>query len=599
MTLSLTKWDTNEIGVDYTLAYIRNNCVGFASATSQLNSEIEKLASGNSASLAKAKEKLFTCRANYKKLEFFLEYFLPYPTNIYNRPVTFEIEDPLPEYQSPIGLQVIEQLLYGNQEEIDLKSLKEQAAAVADAAQDLRKSLYGLSISDSRILESIRLEMIRIATLGITGYDTPASGNCITETNAALGAVQTVLQPYLQIKNVPVADTVDKYLNQCLHATMQTDFNSFDRLAFLHDAMLPLQNSLGQLIKDLKLEICSQPYINYNAPHIFSRDFLTVDAPNENALTDRKLIAIGKKLFFDPILSANHQKSCASCHQPGKFFTDKLAKGLSIDNHTFLKRNTPGLLYAAFQRKQFWDGRVSSLEDQVTDVITNSKEMNGDTTVILQQLNQHPEYSKLLQPYVQATSDNTINMAIVTKAIAAYERSLAPMNSLFDKYMNGQISKLTPLQKEGFNLFMGKAQCATCHFPPLFNSLLPPAFDISEFEVIGTPLNKHLTKAITDTDSGYYHTVPLSFTIQSFKVPTVRNIARTAPYMHNGAFSNLQQILDFYNKGGGVGIGIAVPHQTLSEQPLQLTGRELKAIKSFLHTLTDQLSDTQNNTLQP
>jgi cytochrome c peroxidase len=140
--------------------------------------------------------------------------------------------------------------------------------------------------------------------------------------------------------------------------------------------------------------------------------------------------------------------------------------------------------------------------------------------------------------------------------------------------------------RDGFNLFMGKAQCGTCHFLPLFNGVKPPYIG-SEFEVLGTPADTIYSALSADT--GRYGVNPAPETHRAFRTGTLRNIARTAPYMHNGVFTTLMQVINFYDAGGGAGHGLNVPNQTLSADSLQLSPREKNAIISFLITLNEDL----------
>ena len=161
------------------------------------------------------------------------------------------------------------------------------------------------------------------------------------------------------------------------------------------------------------------------------------------------------------------------------------------------------------------------------------------------------------------------------------------MNSPFDRYIAGDHQALTSAQKNGFNLFMGKAQCGTCHFAPVFNGSTPPFFNHTEYEVLGVPGLGSSAKNIADKDLGRYEQFPIYLYKGAFKTPTVRNSAMTGPYMHNGRFNTLLQVLDFYNRGGGAGIGLSSPEQTLSSKPLRLSKEEINDIIAFLHALTD------------
>ncbi len=154
--------------------------------------------------------------------------------------------------------------------------------------------------------------------------------------------------------------------------------------------------------------------------------------------------------------------------------------------------------------------------------------------------------------------------------------------------MQGDKSKLTRKEKQGFNLFMGKAKCATCHFTPVFNGTTPPLFNKSEAEVLGVPASRDTVKPVIDPDEGRYSLYHYPQYKHAFKTPTVRNITKTAPYMHNGVYRTLDEVLEFYNKGGGTGLGMKIDNQTLSGDRLNLTKGEMKAIIAFLGALEDQ-----------
>jgi cytochrome c peroxidase len=174
--------------------------------------------------------------------------------------------------------------------------------------------------------------------------------------------------------------------------------------------------------------------------------------------------------------------------------------------------------------------------------------------------------------------------------MAAYVQSLRGLNSPVDRYLRGETDTLSPAVKRGFNLFMGKAACGTCHFAPVFNGTVPPLYNDSESEVLGVPENPYAAKLVLDKDPGRGAAKlkeGAEFYKHSFKTPTLRNIALTAPYMHNGAYRTLNDVMDFYNKGGGRGFGLDVPHQTLSDEPLHLTKGEINDIITFMQALTD------------
>jgi cytochrome c peroxidase len=169
--------------------------------------------------------------------------------------------------------------------------------------------------------------------------------------------------------------------------------------------------------------------------------------------------------------------------------------------------------------------------------------------------------------------------------------SLSSFNSPFDQYVRGERKELPEAAKRGFNLFMGKAACGTCHFAPSFNGLVPPFYEESESEVLGVPSTPGSENLVIDPDLGRLESSrpqdEAYFYAFSFKTPTVRNAALTAPYMHNGVYETMEEVIDFYNKGGGLGMGIDIPHQTLPDAPLNLNEGEVKDLIAFMEALTD------------
>jgi cytochrome c peroxidase len=261
-------------------------------------------------------------------------------------------------------------------------------------------------------------------------------------------------------------------------------------------------------------------------------------------------------------------------------------------------RNVPSLLNAALQPEQFADERAGSLEQQIGMVLSSANEMRSSAKIAAERVSANASYRaefKRLWNERAGVRGATITDNALVIALAAYLRSLTAMNSRFDRAMRGEPSALTTEEKLGFNLFTGKARCATCHFAPVFNGAAPPAYASSEPEIINVP-NANVTKHATiDRDLGRARIDGLPEHRYAFKVPTVRNVALTAPYMHNGVFSTLEQVVDFYNRGGGAGIGIASTSQTLSSTPLHLSTQEQSALVAFLRSLTDSTLVTQRS----
>lgn len=574
------------IGVEHTVAYFKTHALEFAGNIRELETRINEINEQDSGSVIPAREALKKSRLAFKRIEFFVNYFFPSLIIIYNAPAVIEVEEPFMESREPTGLQVIEALLYSAAPAGNKKNLQQQVALLQEASADLNSLLYNLPVSDAQVLESVRLELISVLLLGTAGFDAPEMKTGITEAHQSFQTFAIILEPYL-VQKPTQADSVRHYLQKAIQLTgTSEDFNGFDRLGLLMQAGLPLQRHLGQLITNLGLELNSTTYINYNTADIFRPDAINI---NNRLGVDSSLAALGKELFFEKRLSGNLTRSCATCHQPERYYTDGLSRSITLDEKGFVKRNAPGLLYAAFQHSQFWDGRVKSLEQQVEEVLQNPIEMDGHSDSIVHRLLSSKEYRDAFgRVFQESTADSLISMNRVSAAISAFLKTLAPFSSPFDRYINGNSRAMNTEQIRGYNLFMGKALCGTCHTAPLFNGLTPPLFDLTAMEVIGTTRDTVFTHARLDDDMGRFETYPIQFYIRSFKTPSLRNVAVTAPYMHNGAFPDLESVIGFYNKGGGEGLGLTVPHQTLSATPLHLEAGEIKSIVAFLQALTDQ-----------
>ena len=575
-------------------AVFRTDAKLFTDAAVALKTSIAALKSGDEPGRQLAIRALRQCRLRYKRIEAFMEYFFQYPVNLYNRAPVFEVEEPYMEYQSPVGLQYVESLLMEPDAFNNKKELLDQCEVVYATAADIPSLLYDLKAEDAAIMEGNRLEIIRIMTLGITGYDAPLLRSGIEESAEALKAMQENLEPLIIAQSGPEADSMLHYLRAAIdYLDSHPGFDRFDRLTFLRQAALPLQQHLSRFIAEQGLELNTHPALNHQASHLFSKEAINLASPSPSVTSAdaRELAAIGKELFSERALSGNNSRSCAGCHNPEKFFTDGLVKSKTLDGKGLVLRNAPSLYYAAWQHAQFYDGRVASLEEQIKAVLQNPLEMDANLDTVVQRLNTNEHYRTLFR---KAWPDAPrISVDQITAALAGYEQTLAPFNSAFDRYIGGDTLAMNAGQKRGFNLFMGKAQCGTCHFAPVFNGLLPPLYEVSELEVLGVPQRDMKGKKRADTDSGRYRFFPISFNNGAFKTTTVRNAAMTAPYMHNGAFATLEEVLDFYNKGGGRGLGLKVDMQTLSDKPLGLTKPEIRDVIAFLHALTDRPADLQ------
>ncbi|GEO03722.1 cytochrome-c peroxidase [Adhaeribacter aerolatus] len=585
----------NAAGVDGAVSHFRSASQEFAQSTAELQSAIKLINNQDQETIEKAKNALKNSRLHYKRIEAFLEYFFKHAAVAYNAPAKVEIEEPTLEINEAAGLQQIEALLFTDDVEAQKKALLQQAEFIYTSATDLNSLLHNFKADDKQLFESQQLELVRVMTLAITGFDAPFLKSGMAEAHEALAVMAHTLKPILN-KQSKSAEKINFYLNGTLNYLKKNqDFDTFDRLAFLTDYALPLQVQLNKYLKEQGLELNTAPVLNYKAHHLFNPGALQISGfPNaERISAAAPVIKLGKTLFAENALSGDNSRSCVTCHNPNKYFTDGLPKSIGLNGHAFVPRNAPTLLYAGFQQTQFWDGRVTSLADQVKEVISSPIEMNGKPREIIKWLQQQEKYKKMFAEAFPNEPDSLVTMGKISKALASFIFTLQPYNSPFDKYMQGNKNALTADQVKGANLFMGKAQCGTCHFAPLFNGLLPPFYQISEVEVLGVTRTDNLEKPEVDQDKGRYGLYPIEFYEGSFKTPTVRNVAPTGPYMHNGAFDSLEKVMDFYNKGGGAGLGLNIENQTLGDQPLNLTETEIKNIISFLHALTDATAQEQ------
>jgi cytochrome c peroxidase len=301
------------------------------------------------------------------------------------------------------------------------------------------------------------------------------------------------------------------------------------------------------------------------------------------------MVALGRELFFDPVLSRGERRACASCHQPERGFTDGLPRSLP-PAPGIVRRNAPTVVNAAFQGATFHDLRTTFLEDQVADVVGNADEMHRSLAEATAAVHARAEYWDAFRATFGDARDDRERQTQLRQALAAHLRSLQALDSRFDRYVRGDRSALTAPERDGFNVFMGKGKCGTCHFAPLFNGGVPPLYAKTKSEVLGVPARPVTARAVVDPDLGRFLVTRLPIHRHAFKTPTLRNVALTAPYMHNGVYHTLEEVVDFYDRGGGAGIGIALPNQTLPADSLRLTEEEKRAPVAFMQALTDTTS---------
>ncbi len=566
-----------------TLTYFADNSVVFANQCKLLKQAIERL-DRKKKSLLNAREALKQCRLSYKRITFFMNHFLASPALLYNEPPNPEVEVPFMETTDPAGLQLIEALLFEKEVLANKKELLEQANLMDVSASDLHALLYNLEIDDKAILESLRLSLIYSMTLEITGFDAPELKSGLEEAKVSVETIREVLLPYFEAYPNVEHRALLNHLNKAVEVLGSSkSFDDFDRLHYTRDIALPIQRQLAIFVREAQLSSPAMGMTNAEKT-LFEADALALPLQES-----KMLISLGEQLYHEKALSGNLERSCASCHAKENYFADGLSKNTTLDQQGKLPRNTPTLLYAAYQHSQFWDGRSPNFQALIMEVLQNPQEMGANLDQVTVRLNQMEVYKKSFALAFPENKNGTISINQVTHSIAAYLGSLSPFNSPFDRYMAGEDDALDVNEKKGYNLFMGKAQCGSCHFAPIFNGTVPPKYDRTDLEVLGITSNDHFASPQLDEDHGRYATYAMPTYLGAFKTPTVRNVAKTAPYMHNGNFATLEAVVEFYNKGGGAGMGLDVPVQTLSAKPLFLSKKEVKDIVAFLNSLTDNI----------
>ncbi len=575
-------------------------------------------------------------RLDYKGFEWAAAYSKPSVARMINgapmpeaEPVGFADpgpDDPPPTYNvtNPEGLQVMEALLFPHYDTSSKEELLSRIKTLEDNIHLYNIYFPKIHFLDEQVLDAAKLEVFRVLSLGLAGFDVPLSLNALPEAAESLNGVKLALGGFPAAPDrdstLALLDAAVGLLEQSTGQTQKARtlaFNRFDRATFILRYGNPITAGITRMQTQIGIRLHYNRLLRQEAPTLFAAGAFDPEAylPGPEYATTPEKVLLGKQLFFDTQLSGPGTRSCATCHQPDKAFTDGLIRNIDILKSQPVDRNTPTLINAALQPAQFYDLRATSLEEQARDVMMNPKEMHGSVHLAAQRVGQDTIYRRLFREAFPGhygasagagVADTWVDTTDLLNALGAYVRSLVNLNSRFDRYMRGK-AKLTTQEIHGFNLFMGQAKCGTCHYMPLFNGVFPPAYDRDETEVIGVPGARAVgtpgIKAegvpgvkgaggpaliygpvtLTDTvdaDPGMFGILPIPFLQHAFKVPTVRNAGRTAPYMHNGVYATLNEVMDFYDKGGG-----KVNNQTLPTDSLHLSIQDKKDLIAFIKSL--------------
>jgi cytochrome c peroxidase len=541
-------------------------------------------------------------RFAYKRVEGLVRYFAPEIAGGLDGPLPEADEDAPPRpLGSPAGFQIVEAELFPATHDSTRRRAQARITGMAKAVRQLRSLTTYLGVGDAEALDAARLELARASTIDLAGVDLENSSNAVVEGATALDGMRVVLHEQAggmenDAPRVVLWMRVDSTLRGAVaYLLAHPEFEHLDRLTFIAGYARPAAQavalaraSVGGARPALRLLWRPEAATVFDSGAFDAQAYASDYAPRPTP----PLVALGERLFNEPRLSGPGTRSCAFCHQRQRAFSDgraapQLIGPASNAGPSAPVRRTPTLLNAALEPALFDDERAATLEEQVAIVLRSPTEMASSPEIAAARLRADTSYRSAFTQVFGFAGDSTVSGLRLRIAVAAYVRTLVALNSRFDRAARGDTAMLTPAERHGFNLYMGKARCGICHFAPLFNGVAPTAFSASEPEIIGVPERPVLEHGTLDPDPGRGGVDHIDLHRFAFKVPTLRNIALLAPYMHNGAYATLDQVVSFYNAGGGLGIGSRIPTQTLAARPLHLTTGERADLVAFLRALTD------------
>lgn len=526
-------------------------------------------------------------RSNFKIAEPYAAYLNPEVGHRANGPALPVFRDDNGRVLPPIGLQKIEESIYdGNVSSAEFTQEVENTIGLLNV---LRENIKKRELTPTRFFVATQQQLMRIISFSLTNFDTPLSQQGLDDTALTLNSLKKVYSYTIRNDKKIKGSELDRKFIQEIDEAIEIVENyggtnyDFDRFTFIRDHINPICRSWKALRDQSGYWKDSKDFpFNFEAETFFESDSfnLAYFTPTVNRNPSKEQIALGEKLFFDPNLSKDGKISCASCHVPDKDYQDGFKTALDNTGKS-LPRNTPTLINVAYQQIFFWDGRSEDLLSQINQVFTNDREFNTDVHQFSDAILKDSSYTKIFKDVFGRVPNSNKNLI---KAISSYIATLKNFDSKFDRNIRGNEESMTASEINGFNLYMGKALCASCHFMPLTNGTVPPFFMETEKEVIG--VSETSKNDAWDNDPGFYIMYEEPIHWGMFKTPSIREIANTSPYMHNGIYSSLEEVIDFYNKGGGAGLGFDIPHQTLPFDQLNLTEKEQIDLVAYMKTLS-------------
>ena len=542
-------------------------------------------------------------RLKLKNIDFWLRYFEPNAYRKMNGPLPVEWENEVFEKFEPpyrregAGLSLAELSLDQTPLIKDslIQLIKKSEEAIKTFEAD---SITGQLNSYSHFFLANRLFLLNLAAIYTTGFECPDTNHVIPELQSMLLGTKEIYNSYNQsFPEKPLTgEYLEKYEKTISFVQKQgAGFSTFNHFDFIRDYVNPLFAINQKFINEYNARsINYNDYtLNNNIQSIFDKSLYAsqntkgIYSMVEDEKTLLQIRYIGKLLFYDPILSGNNMRSCASCHNPTEYFTDTtIGMALQFDKQKRLPRNTPTLINSVYNHLLMLDGKHISLQAQGKDVITNPNEMNSNEKELIKKVLSCKVYKEAFKSFLKLTpEEKDITLNHIVSAITFYDGSYSRFYSPFDNAMNNK-GFVSDDAKNGFNLFMSRAKCATCHFVPNFNGVKPPYIG-SEFEVLGTPADTSFKDL--SSDNGRYMINQAPETLHAFRTGSIRNAEYTKPYMHNGVFKSLEEVIDFYDVGGGQGKKMIVANQTLAGDSLHLTRSEKKELLAFIYSLNEDI----------
>ncbi len=555
------------------------------------------------ADIEKIKIEINKARNSLKGLDFWFRYLEPVVYKKVNGPLPVEWETEVFEkFEKPYkreGTGLTLAALYIDEEApnrdtlLDLvnSSINAMATYEADSITNELQTYHHFYLCN-------RLHILNLAAIYTTGFECPDTSRIIPELGGMMTEVKAMYEVFNNSFTNMALNTAYMQLYQNAISFVESqpaNYSAFDHYTFIKDYVNPLYTLNQKLMKDYG--VISKSFVDYsinkNATTIF--DKALYDGQNAKGIFSRvqdknalaEIDRLGKLLFYDPILSGNNQRSCASCHITNQYFTDTTRRtATAFDGKSVLARNTPSLINAGANHLIMQDGKHISLQNQTRDVMTNAIEMGSKESEILKKVLSCKEYQKGFTYLLKYTpQESEITLQHISSAITFYYDKFSHFSSPLDDAINNK-SILSENAKRGFNLFMSRSQCATCHFVPQFNGIKPP-YVSSEFEVLGVPADTGYTAL--SADKGRHEINPAVETLNAFRTGSIRNASYTSPYMHNGVFNTLNEVIEFYNHGGGAGRGLQVYNQTLSSDSLGLSSSDKFYLIQFIQALNENI----------